>query len=56
MLKAHLRKAAERTVDGLWGAIGRIIDTFTLAGALVFPERIAAFARLELPRLRLMSF
>lgn len=30
-LKAHLRKAAERTVDGLWGAIGRIIDTFTPA-------------------------
>ena len=30
-LKAHLRKAAERTVDGLWDAIGRIIDTFTPA-------------------------
>ena len=30
-LKAHLRKAAERTVDGLWAAIGRIIDTFTPA-------------------------
>lgn len=30
-LKAHLPKAAERTVDGLWGAIGRIIDTFTPA-------------------------
>jgi transposase len=28
-LKAMLRKAAERTVDGLWDAIGRIIDTFT---------------------------
>jgi transposase len=25
-LKALLRKAAERTVDGLWRAIGRIID------------------------------
>jgi len=25
-LKAHLRKAAERTVDGLWAAIARIID------------------------------
>lgn len=24
-----LRKAAERTVDGLWNAIGRIIDDFT---------------------------
>jgi transposase len=28
-LKALLRKAAERTVDGLWTAIGRIIDLFT---------------------------
>jgi transposase len=28
-LKALLRKAAERTVDGLWGAIGRSIDRFT---------------------------
>ena len=27
-LKAMLRKAAERTVDGLWSAIGRIIDDF----------------------------
>jgi DDE superfamily endonuclease len=28
-LKALLRKAAERSVDGLWSAIGRIIDCFT---------------------------
>jgi transposase len=28
-LKAHLRKAAERTVSGLCAAIGRIIDTYT---------------------------
>jgi len=28
-LKACLRKAAERTVDGLWAAIGRLADTFT---------------------------
>ena len=28
-LKALLRKAAERTVDGLWAAIGRFIDVFT---------------------------
>jgi transposase len=28
-LKALLRKAAERTVDGLWTAIGRILDLFT---------------------------
>jgi transposase len=28
-LKALLRKAAERTVDGLWTAIGRIVDLYT---------------------------
>jgi transposase len=28
-LKALLRKAAERTVDGLWAAIGRLVDIFT---------------------------
>ena len=28
-LKALLRKAAERTIDGLWSAIGRIVDLFT---------------------------
>jgi transposase len=28
-LKAHLRKAAERTVSGLWDAIGRLIALFT---------------------------
>jgi transposase len=28
-LKAHLRKAEERTVAGLWDAIGRIVDLFT---------------------------
>ncbi len=27
-LKAHLRKAAERTVHGLWDAIGRIINLY----------------------------
>jgi transposase len=25
-LKAHLRKAAERTIHGLWDAIGRVLD------------------------------
>ena len=30
-LKALLRKAAERTVEGLWAAIGRIVDLFTPA-------------------------
>ena len=28
-LKALLRKAAERTVEGLWTAIGRLVDGFT---------------------------
>jgi len=28
-MKALLRKAAERTVEGLWRAIGRIVGTFT---------------------------
>ena len=28
-LKALLRKAAERTIDGLWAAIGRLVDVFT---------------------------
>lgn len=28
-LKSGLRKAAERTVDGLWNTIGRLVDTFT---------------------------
>ena len=28
-LKALLRDAAERTVNGLWAAIGRIVDLFT---------------------------
>ena len=28
-LKALLRKAAERTVDGLWAVIGRFVDVFT---------------------------
>ena len=31
-LKALLRKAAERTVDGLWDTIGRLIDLFEPAG------------------------
>ena len=30
-LKAMLRKAAERTVDALWSAIGRIVSTFSPA-------------------------
>lgn len=27
--KALPRKAAQRTVEGFWGAIGRILDTFS---------------------------
>ena len=27
-LKALLRKAAERSIDGLWNAIGRLLDLF----------------------------
>lgn len=30
-LKAHLRNAAERTIHGLWNAIGRIIDLYSPA-------------------------
>jgi len=30
-LKAHLRKAAERTIHGLWNAIGRIVDLYSPA-------------------------
>jgi transposase len=30
-LKAMLRKAAARTIEGLWNTIGRIVDTFTPA-------------------------
>jgi transposase len=30
-LKAHLRKAAKRTIDGLWAAIASVIDLFTPA-------------------------
>ena len=30
-LKALLRKAAERTVEGLWQAVGLALDTFSLA-------------------------
>jgi len=28
-LKAHLRKAAERTIGGLWATIARIVDLFS---------------------------
>lgn len=35
-LKAHLRRAAERTTDALWSRIGQIIDTFTPAECVNF--------------------
>ena len=35
-LKAHLRKAAERTIAGLWNAIGHLIDLVTPAEASNF--------------------
>ena len=40
-LKAHLRKAAERTVGGLWDAIGRIVDEILSAFEEGFPEGLA---------------
>jgi hypothetical protein len=35
-LKALLRKAAERTVEGLWDAIGRLVDLVTPAESANF--------------------
>ena len=35
-LKALLRKAAERTVEGLWGAIGNLIDLIKPTEAVNF--------------------
>ena len=35
-LKALLRKAAERTVEGLWDAIGRLVDLITPAESANF--------------------
>lgn len=35
-LKALLRKAAERTVEGLWTAIGRLVDRITPAESANF--------------------
>ena len=37
-LKALLRKAEERTIDGLWRAIGRLVDLITPAEALNYFE------------------
>jgi transposase len=35
-LKALLRKAAERTVDGLWSRVGALLPTFTPQGCANF--------------------
>ena len=35
-LKAHLRKAAERTVHGLWNAIGRILDLYSPQECIIY--------------------
>ena len=35
-LKALLRKTAERTVDGLWDAIGRVVDLITPDESAIF--------------------
>ena len=48
-LKALLRKAAERTVDGLWRAIGRIVDLFT-------PAECSELLRRRRIRCRLIGF
>ena len=38
-LKALLRKAAERTVDGLWNAIGKLLDLFPPARVRQLPRQ-----------------
>lgn len=47
-LKALLRKAAERTVDGFWNAIGNLIDVFT-------PSRMRQLLRRRRIRCRLIG-
>ena len=41
-LKALLGKAAERSIDGLWNAIGQLLDTFPADGCARYlaPRRI----------------
>jgi transposase len=39
-LKALLRKAAERTIDGLWTAIGRIVDLFVTNVETTSPPQV----------------
>jgi transposase len=49
-LKANLRMAAERTVSGLWDAVGRIIDAYTAAESTNY---FTAAGYLQLDRLAL---
>ena len=46
-LKAHLRIAAERTIHGLWDAIGRIIDLYTPAECANYFTHTAATMRTD---------
>ena len=39
-LKALLRKAAERTVDGLWNAIGKLLDLFPPSRVRQLPRQL----------------
>ena len=39
-LKALLRKAAERTVDGLWNAIGKLLDLFPASRMRHLPRQL----------------
>lgn len=51
-LKANLRKAAERTVNGLWEAVGRIVDTYSPAESTNY---FAAAGYLQPDRLTLLA-
>jgi transposase len=42
-LKGHLRKAAERTVGGLWDRIGKALDAFTPGMRQLLPPRWLRF-------------
>jgi hypothetical protein len=46
-LKAHLRKAAERTVDRFWTAIGQLLDRFSPLSAPTVSPILAIHAQRE---------
>ena len=46
-LKALLRKAAERTVDGLWNTIGKLLDLFRQTNAPTTSPTPAILAQRE---------